>query len=93
MGTCSLKQLAQADIINPPAWGTEAAAEGWVGGVTPKAVSNIQGCPPGLTEGSCRACAGTRSPELCYSCMQGTGVAWLAAAAKCVPCANGAGKC
>jgi hypothetical protein len=85
-GTCSLKQVA--DVVNPPAWGVAADAEGWIGGVTPKAPSSIRGCPVGMSEATCRTCAVTRSPELCYRCMAGT-VAYQAGAAKCVPCANG----
>lgn len=68
-----------------------------VSGVTPKAPNASSaaakaGCPAGLTEASCGACAATKSPQLCYSCMQGSGITWLAGSAKCVPCANG-GKC
>lgn len=87
--TCSLKQVA--DVSNPPAWGYGADAEGWISGVTPKPASNIRGCPDGFTEATCKSCAATKNPKLCYSCMQGS-TSWRAGAVKCVACANG-GKC
>lgn len=87
-GTCSLKQVA--DVLNPPAWGSgPVAAEGWIAGVTPKPVSSVKGCPADMTEMTCKTCAATRNPTLCYSCMQGS-VAWQAGTRKCVQCANGA---
>lgn len=89
MGTCSLKQVG--DVVNPPVFGTGEAAEGWIAGITPKLVSSVKGCPVGLTEATCKACAATRNLQLCHSCMQSS-VAWQASAAQCVPCANG-GRC
>lgn len=89
-GTCSLKQVSSVD--NAPAWGVgPAAAGGWVAGVVPKPPSSIKGCPLGLTDMTCRTCAVTHNPALCYSCMQGS-VTFLAGISKCVTCANG-GRC
>lgn len=87
--TCSLKQVAE--VSNAPVWGMGPAAQGWIGGVTPRPASTVKGCPDSLAEVSCKACAGTKNPLLCHSCLQSS-VPWQAGTAKCVRCANG-GPC
>jgi hypothetical protein len=63
---------------SPPAatcccsWCTAAGpskSQGWISGVLPaKFKPANQGCPPGLTEATCKACLATKNPAKCYQC-------------------------
>lgn len=60
-------------------------SDGWVSGIVPKTSIDAR-CPPDFSAKTCKACLGTKNPELCVSCVKSTNT--LDATSKCATCAS-----